>query len=132
MMMMMMMIRRKEIERFMCHHSSRTHVSHEGHVEPTWHGGGFFYQKSQHQITKQTSVIKKKVGPARVFWRVKKIVFTFYVFFLLFQRGNLLLHYSYLLLCWKEMIVVVTLFAQVGVWGNWIGVTPVKVTRKWY
>ena len=102
--MMMMMMIREDIERFMCYHSSGTHVFHEGHVGPTWHGGGFFYQKSQHQITKQTSAIQKKVGPARVFWRVKKMFLLFMFFCCCFREE--IYYYSYLLLCWKEMIVV--------------------------
>ena len=99
----MMMMIREDIERFMCYHSSGTHVFHEGHVGPTWHGGGFFYQKSQHQITKQTSAIKKS-GTRACVLEGKKKCFYFLCFFCCFREE--IYYYSYLLLCWKEMIVV--------------------------
>lgn len=105
--MMVIMMIREEIERFMCYHSSGTHVFQEGHVGPLAWWGAFFDQKSQHQITKQTSVIQKKVGAARAFWRGEKcFYFLCFLLFLLFQRENWLYYYYYLLLCWKEMIGV--------------------------
>lgn len=104
--MMVIMMTREGIERFMSF--KWDHVFQEGHVGPLAWWGAFFDQKSQHQITKQTSVIQKKSGTRACVLEGEKmfLLFMFFLLFLLFQRENWLYYYYYLLLCWKEMMVV--------------------------
>lgn len=66
--------------------------------------GAFFTRKASIKSRSKRVPLKKKVGPARVFWRVKKMFLLFMFFCRCFREE--IYYYCYLLLCWKEMIVV--------------------------